>query len=205
MIIISASNKNRFDCAKNHLAYAKAQGVNYKFYNDLKINDHHYFIKIHAIIDALKTNNYVLYLDDDAFFTRTDWNYRTIFDEYNADFIVAKSPNKPWFKKPSSLFNSGVMFFRKSDTLLSMLYEVLQKPTFDWNPEWGNNVGGDQDILIYLTQTKYKDITTIIEQTKINARHYDYSSEELYPIVHFAGKPKPIEDFCINICDLYNL
>lgn len=203
-MIVSAADKNRFDCDINHLKYAQSQNVNYKFYNDLKINDHYYFIKIHAILDALENNDHVLYLDDDAFFTRTDWNYKTILKEYSTDIIVARSPNKPWFKKTPAIFNSGVMFFKKTNQVISLLQDVLEKPDYEWKTDWGNQVGGDQDILIYLTQTKYKGIASIIEQTKINARHYDYEGE-LYPIVHFAGKDKPIKEFCNNICDLYNL
>ena len=203
-MIISAANKNRFNCDINHQAYAKSQNANYKFYNDVIINDHYHFIKIHAILDALSKADHVLYLDDDAFFTRTDWNYKIILKEYPTDIIVASSPIKPWFKKIPAIFNSGVMFFKKTEQVISLLHDVLEKPSYNWDTSWGNQVGGDQDILIYLTQTKYKGIASIIEQTKINARPYDYNNE-LYPIVHFAGKNKPINEFCKKVCDLYNL
>ena len=203
-MIVSAADTNRFNCDINHKAYAKSQNIRYKFYNDLKINDHYYFLKIYAVLDALKKSDHVLYLDDDAFFTNTNWNYKKILDQYDTDIVVASSPNKSWFKKTPAIFNSGVMYFRKTNQVVSLLLDVLKKPVYEWNKDWGNQVGGDQDILIYLTQTKYKGIASIIEQTKINARPYDYDTV-LHPIVHFAGKEKPINLFCKNVCDIYNL
>lgn len=204
-MIISAADRNRYNCAVNHAAYAKSQNSIYKFYDNLKIKEHHYFIKIYAILDALKHDDYILYLDDDAFFTNTEWNYNNIFKEYDTDIIVASSPNKPWFKKTPAIFNSGVMFIKKSENVLLLLEEILTMPEIEWNTQWGNRVGGDQDILIFLTQTKYKGIVSIIDQVKINARPYDYDSDILHPIVHFAGKEKPIDNFCTTVCDLYNL
>lgn len=202
-MIISTSNKNRFNSKINHQQYANFRNVTYKFYDNIQTEKHYHFLKIYAVLDALQLNDYVLYLDDDAFFTRTDWDYKSIFDLYDKDLIVAESPRRNEGKTP--LFNSGVMFFKKSNDVISLLKDTLSLEKYQWDTKWGASVQGDQDHLIYLTQTKYNGIEKIINQRDINARPYDYDGSYLYPIVHFAGKNKNIEEFCSNICDLFNI
>ena len=207
-MIISAADRNRFNCHINHSAYAKANNVEYKFYDSLKIKEHFNFMKIYAILDAFNKADHVLYLDDDAFFTNVFWNYKSIFESNPGDIIVAESPRRNEGKTP--IFNSGVIFLRRTPEVINLLNNVLEigeirgNNDYEWKTSWGSAVGGDQDTLIYLTQTKYKGIASIIEQTKINARPYDYDTI-LHPIVHFAGKQKPIELFCKNVCDIYNI
>jgi hypothetical protein len=191
MKIISGCNNIRYNkTIENHNLYASYYNYDYKFYH-CPNHKTPYFIKIEKILESFEKHNQVLWMDDDAFFCDINWQAMSIFDITNKDMIVAESPRRNEGKTP--LFNSGVMFFKKTTATIQLLKEVLEigairnNNNFQWNSLWGAVVGGDQDTLIYLTQTKYNDIIEILDQKKINARPCDFSKKSIYPIVHFAG------------------
>lgn len=188
MKIISGSNKLRYsDTINNHSYYSSYHNYTYEFYH-LPEHTNPYFIKIEKLIENLKIYKHVMWLDDDAFFCDLDWSAKNIYNLYNFDFVVAKSP--PGRNVP--LFNSGVIFCKQSDELINFLTETLDIERdyvrkYYNTSKWGKLVDGDQDILIYLSQTKYSKISKIIDpHYQINARVRDYQNE-IHPIVHFAG------------------
>ena len=208
MHIISGCNKNRFNCFDNHQQYCDFNNYTYKYYNNIKTKDN-YMIKILALLDALQTHDYVMWMDDDAFFVDKNWKADGVFKKYNESFIVSKSPFLKSFKKVPPLFNSGVMFFRNTSTSIDILNSVLNVEVKDvkdnWLTKYGNSVGGDQDKLIYITQTMFEKDTTIVECQEFNSRWYHYEND-FPPIVHFAGKGKQKMDWFIkNVKDIYDL
>lgn len=188
MKIISGCNKIRYyDTILNHKNYCQIFDYNYEFYFE-ENHPNPYFIKIEKILENLILHNKVMWIDDDAFFCDKTWMAESVFDSYAKNFIVAESPP---IREHVPLFNSGVMFFKKSPEIISFLKEALEiSPDVvknNYKTEWGNPVGGDQDALIYLSQTKYHNIIDIVKPYYlINARPFNYT-KDLYPIVHFAG------------------
>ena len=193
MIIISGGNKIRFNSKINHQNYANHHSIEYKNYTGIQydrglIKRPHY-IKIYSLLDALKTHNEVMWIDDDAFFVDFDWDFRKIFEVSDKPFIL----NKGWSVKAyTPMFNSGVMFVRKNKEVIKMLEEIpnihVDVLTKEWKQEWGRGKGNDQPRLIYLSQTKYGHLFDMLDNNKyrFNQRP-SHAMHSKAHIVHFAG------------------
>jgi len=186
--IISGGNKNRFDAYKNHEIYCKYWNTEYEFYLDSK-RQPPYFIKIDAILDSFKKYDYVLYLDDDAFFLDRQWNYSNVFLNYSEYNLIVTAGYRGYF-------NSGVMFLKKSNRLIDLLNKVerINRNNYlnDWDfKSWGNP-GQDYDNarLVYLTQRYLKDKTKIVDYPGFNCKELHFSKGYSSPIVHFTSRNK---------------
>lgn len=192
MKVISGGNSNRFDAHINHKKYCDHWNIDYEFYLD-PIKKPSYYIKLDAILDSFNTHDKVLYVDDDAFFIDKNWDCKSVFDENESyDLIVTQGPK---VKHSRGLFNSGVMFLRKSDSIVNLLKQVpfLNRKVYikEWNvSEWGLP-GNDYDNarLIYLTQIHMKEKVKIIDYPGFNCKEND-SHRLSSPIVHFMGTRK---------------
>jgi len=186
--IISGANQNRFNAFVNHKKYADHRNLKYEFY--LRPNrTPPYYIKIDTILENFEYYNYLMYIDDDAFFLDRHWDCTKIFETYvNFDLIVTSG-----FR---GLFNSGVMFLKKSTSLINLLEQVekidRQHYLENWNTKEWDAPGQDLDNarLIYLTQTILKDKTKIIDYPGFNCKELHFSKGYSSPIVHFTSRNK---------------
>ena len=208
MKIISCGNAFRFDANINHQIYCDFYQIPYEFYLD-KAKQPPNYIKLDAIIDSLQTYNEVLYIDDDAFFADKHWNCKQYFANLNGNFIVTQGPK---VKSTRTLFNTGVMFFRKSNAVLDMLlkvpYVTRKEMINNWKKEYGYLGDGYDNVrMIYLSQTTpLKKECNIIDYPGFNCKELNYKKNR--PIVHFVsrGKKGKMSRFKrkFNI-DLYNI
>jgi len=199
MKIISCGNSNRFNVHKNHLCYSTKHKIDYEFYlNKNTINP--YFLKIDCILDSFSTHDNVLYLDNDAFFYDFQWDCKNIFDCSDKLFFATKSPKTKFTSSP--LFNSGVMFIKKSSKTIEYLKSCKELSDSYLKQNWrhkyyGRFLGNDQPRLIFNLDSYLKGQYELFDYPGFNARPEAFSFQQVYPIVHFAGphKSKKIKKF----------
>jgi hypothetical protein len=194
-IIISGADSYRYNAHLNHQNYADTQEIDYKFHLSHGLSNP-FFTKCYAILDSFeKGYEYVLWIDDDAFFIDQSWDCLSVFEEHTEDIIVTSSRPK---KTGMPLFNNGIMFIRKTDNtekLFSMIPEVtLEEMSSSWQNHWGPLEGNDQPRMIYLTQTEFISAVKIIDYPGFNASEIYFKKGHhkihLPPIAHITGTNK---------------
>jgi len=196
-IIISGADSYRYDAHINHQRYADAQGIDYKFHKSENLPNP-FFTKCYAILDSFeKGYEYVLWIDDDAFFIDFNWNCITVFEQYQEDVIVTQGRTNK--KSGITLFNNGIMFIRNTDNMQDLFSSI---PNLDWNTiknswqeSWGPCEGNDQPRMIYLTQTRYLNSVKILEYPGFNAHEITFKQRKNFletnpPIAHITGTNK---------------
>jgi len=195
LIIISGADSYRYDAHINHQKYADKYGVDYKFHlsNGLK---NPYFTKCYAILDSFQNGyDYVLWMDDDAFFINLDWDCTSVFRENREDVILTRGRSK---KNGITFFNNGIMFIRNTDSM-RLLFEKMptiadQELKQNWMPHWGPCVGNDQPRMIYLTQTLFPEKVKVLEYPGFNAHEVTFKNRRFLktnpPIAHITGTNK---------------
>lgn len=195
--IISGADSYRYNAHVNHQRYANKHGIDYKFHLSKGL-ENPFFTKCYAILDSFKNYyEYVIYIDDDAFFINEDWNCLSVFKQYAEDVIVTQGRTNK--KSGITLFNNGVMFIRNTPAMQNLFAEI---PNVDWdnmkknwNQEWGPCVGNDQPRMIYLTQTKYPETVKILDYPGFNAHEITFKQRKNFmqtkpPIAHITGTNK---------------
>jgi len=194
-IIISGADSYRFDAHINHQRYADSQGIEYKFHLSEGLSNP-FFTKCFAILDSFEQGyEYVLWIDDDAFFINPDWDCTEIYRSYPEDVIVTTSRKK---KIGITLFNNGIMFIRNTPNMQNCFESIPKTPWNEmkqsWQPEWGPLVGNDQPRMIYLTQTRYPESVKILDYPGFNAHEITFKKKGFLetnpPIVHITGQNK---------------
>jgi hypothetical protein len=196
-IIISGADSYRFNAHINHQRYADAQGIDYQFHKSENLSNP-FFTKCYAILDSFeKGYEYVLWIDDDAFFINLTWDCTSIFKQYEEDVIVTQGRTNK--KSGITLFNNGVMFIRNTPDMNSLFrsipetsWEEIQK---NWNLEWGPCEGNDQPRMIYLTQVRHPGTVKILEYPGFNAHEITFKQQKDFlktnpPIAHITGTNK---------------
>ncbi len=196
-IIISGADSYRYDAHINHQKYAEAQGINYKFHKSDNLPNP-FFTKCYAILDSFsKGYEYVLWIDDDAFFIDLNWDCTSIFKQYDKDVIVTQGRTNK--KSGITLFNNGVMFIRKTPNMVDLFTSIPKTPweemEANWKSNWGPCQGNDQPRMIYLTQTKYPDTVQILAYPGFNAHEITFKQRKKFldtkpPIAHITGTNK---------------
>lgn len=193
-IVVSGADSYRIDAHINHERYCNKNNYNYRFNlkTDLQIP---YFIKCHTILDAFRDYEYVLWIDDDAFFINEDWDCTEVFNKYPQDIIVTRGRPK---KSGITLFNNGIIFARnteKTNLLFKRMMEVTNQELRDnYKKQWGPMDLLDQSRMIYLTETEITGITKILDYPGFNAHEVTFKDPKFLktspPIVHITGKEK---------------
>jgi hypothetical protein len=196
-IIISGADSYRYDAHLNHQRYADAQEIEYKFHLSNGLSNP-FFTKCYAILDSFeKGYEYVLWIDDDAFFIDLDWDCREIFKKYHQDVIVTQGRTNK--KSGVTLFNNGVMFIRNTENMRNLFSSIpnikWQELTDNWNLEWGPCEGNDQPRMIYLIQAKYPESVKIVSYPGFNAHEITFKQRKNFlasnpPIAHITGTNK---------------
>jgi hypothetical protein len=202
--IVSGGFPARYSSHVNHATYARLHGLVYHW--DTKKRDGlktPHFHKISAVLDVLDRHDWVLWLDDDAFFTDLSQDMRRFVDDVPDDifFVACRSPINPqggW-----TLLNSGVFFIRNSADGRRLLTETLSTTETEVNANWKPDIyglltSGEQDHIIHvLHRDGLLGRIILHDWSAFNARPYHWpegAPAELYPVVHFPGTPGDREE-----------
>ena len=196
-IIISGANSYRFDAHINHQRYADKQEIDYKFHLSSGLANP-YFTKCYAVLDSFEQGyEYVLWIDDDAFFINPNWNCLSVFQENAEDVIVTQGRTNK--KSGTTFFNNGIMFIRNTDKMIDLFTSIPNTPWAEvrdnWKSEWGPCEGNDQPRMIYLTQAKFPKSVRILDYPGFNAHEITFKQQRNFlqtqpPIVHITGTNK---------------
>lgn len=196
VIIISGADSYRYDAHINHQRYAKSQNIEYKFHLSSGLSNP-FFTKCYAIIDSFDAGyEYVIWMDDDAFFINPNWDCTTIFQQYAEDVIVTRGRVK---KSGVTFFNNGIMFIRNTTQMRELFAKIPETPWSEvknnWNYDWGPCEGNDQPRMIYLTQTHYPGSVKVLDYPGFNAHEINFHKSPSFiktnpPIVHITGQNK---------------
>ena len=196
-IIISGADSHRYGAHINHQRYADIRGIDYKFHLSSGLANP-FFTKCYAVLDSFeKGYEYVLWIDDDAFFINPNWDCLSVFQEHAEDVIVTQGRTNK--KSGITLFNNGIMFIKNTERMHDLFKSIPETPWDEikenWKEEWGPCWGNDQPRMIYLTQTRYPDAVKILDYPGFNAHEITFKQRKNFletnpPIAHITGTNK---------------
>ena len=155
--IVSGSSEVRLRSFVNHKTYAAIHGHDYRFetgpFRDMQSN---YFLKIHALEHVLPRYDWLLWMDDDAYFTDFATSaLDTILagDRGDAFLFACRSPVNA--RGQWTFLNSGVLLLRSCplahDFLARTRSTSLASVRRAWREDrYGMFTNGDQDVIIHL-------------------------------------------------------
>ncbi len=182
-----------FDSPTNHKLYADKYGYHYIHCNWPTKTTNLYLNKVHYILNYIDLFDYIIWIDDDAFFFDFNKDIMEFAPKDGKIFSACKSPN---YKDISTYLSSG-QFILKSGALAKrflndVLAQDLHKVKEWWSDELGYFTNGDQDSMIYLLKTDYelKDQYTLYDYKDFNSRADNLFGVDAHrPLVlHFTGK-----------------
>lgn len=184
----------KFDSPINHKLYADTYGYTYINCNWPSKAKNPYLNKIYYVLAYLDFFDFIIWIDDDAFFFDFDQDIMQ-YAPVGENFIsFCKSPD---FKPLKTYLSSG-QFIVKSGAqakafFLDILNQDLRKIKNWWTEDLGYFTNGDQDIIVYLllTHLKYKEKGDYHNYKKFNSRFENLYLEDIHKplILHFTGKP----------------
>jgi hypothetical protein len=196
-IIISGADSHRYGAHINHQRYADIRGIDYKFHLSSGLANP-FFTKCYAVLDSFeKGYEYVLWIDDDAFFINPNWDCLSVFQEHAEDVVVTQGRTNK--KSGITLFNNGIMFIKNTERMHDLFKSIPETPWDEikgnWKEEWGPCWGNDQPRMIYLTQTRYPDAVKILDYPGFNAHEITFKQRKNFletnpPIAHITGTNK---------------
>lgn len=199
--VTSGGDEIRLRSYVNHYIWAHENGVDYRL--DLGLAPGlrlPYDAKYAIIRRALLDHDWVMWVDDDVFFTRwSAGSVASMIEEAEAAgqfLVIAEGPMEPtgiW-----SRINSGVMLLRH-DERTNKLLDLAQgtdveslRPTWDFDED-GLFSGGDQDTLWHAIKhtPELADGTRIVGHAELNSRpHLLAGPLDEVLNVHFCGNHK---------------
>lgn len=199
--IVSGGDEIRQRSYINHKIFALEHGYDYRLeiglYEDIKTK---FDYKLNAILHVLPLTEWVLWVDDDIYFT--DFSSQAVdhiidrMVKTGAYFAAAEGvlePNGFWSK-----INSGAMLIRNCEEAKNLLQDArnlsLSKVRDEWSDaEDGLFTGGDQDQLWYLIKKRNLEVSgkvIIVDHSLLNSRGHYYSSSLTDNFaMHFCGYP----------------
>ena len=179
----------------NHKLYADKFGYSYIHCNWPTKERNPYLNKIHYILSYFDLYDYIIWIDDDAFFFDFDKDIMQFAPEGNNFISICKSPS---FKSLKTFFSSG-QFILKTDKIAKVFLEAILKQDISevknwWKDSLGYYSKGDQDIMIYLLHIdkNLKGRFKLNDYKSFNSRIENLFSNDIHTplILHFTGKPK---------------
>ena len=202
----------RFNSALNHRLYAHRHGYHYIFDSGPRFDPRTYMRKLEAVQEYLDLFDWLFWIDDDAYFTNFETPLETFIKASpDAEFIVCKSPST---KEIFTKISSGQFFLKNTPRTKQFVTDALQvdlKQVKNW---WHKGLGmftkGDQDALVYLTETVHRyqqPFMQILDHNTFNNRDFEYQkSLDEHFLVHFTGSNKMRDKaaFCARLsCNEY--
>lgn len=185
----------RFDSPINHKLYADKFGYSYIHCNWPTKEKNPYFNKIHYILSYLDSYDYIIWIDDDAFFFDFETDIMKFAPKGDSIFSACKSPS---YKELKTFFSSG-QFILKSNPLSKVflkkiLHQELSQVKKWWYDDLGFYTKGDQDIMVYLFHKDKEFINrfTLYDYKKFNSRPENLFKIDSHKplILHFTGRPE---------------
>lgn len=193
-IISGRCPETKFSSSINHETYADKFGYAYIHCNFPTKAKNPYLNKIYYILSHIGNYDYIVWLDDDAFFFDFEKDIMSYMPK-GKDFIsFCKSPD---FKSLKTYLSSGQFIIKSNELAKSFLDDVLKVNLGEVKKWWREDLGyfsnGDQDSMIFLLQTnlKYKDGFVLYNYKEFNSRPENLFGIDTHKpfILHFTGKP----------------
>lgn len=184
----------RFDSSVNHKLYADTYNYTYINCNWPTKAKNPYLNKIHYILTYIDLFDYIIWIDDDAFFFDFDRDIMTYAPKEDAFISFCKSPD---FKSLKTYLSSGQFIVKCNATAKQFFIDILHQDLDSIKKWWTDDLGyftnGDQDIMVYLllTNSKYINKSNLYNYKEFNSRFENVSKEDVHKplILHFTGKP----------------
>lgn len=183
----------QFNSPINHKLYADKFGYKYIHCNYPTKAKNPYLNKIHYILSYIDDYDYIIWIDDDAFFLDFEKDFMKYVPKGNSFMSVCKSPN---FKELKTFISSG-QFILKSNKVSKKFLETILNTELNlvkkwWRDDLGYFSDGDQDIMIYLfhTNREFKDKLDLYDYKKFNSRCENFFEKDVHKpfIIHFTGR-----------------
>lgn len=195
--VVSGADEIRYRSYINHTIYAREHGLDYRLECGLDLGiENKFFYKTSIIRRVLPLYDWILWIDDDAYFT--DFASSNVEDlvsqaeEEDHFLVIANGPLEPngfWSK-----INTGVFLIRNDadgKRLLELMRSVDLAEVRDW---WNDDrdgvfTSGDQDQMWWaLNTTGLIDRASLVDHALLNSRgHYYVNSLSDAFVMHFCG------------------
>jgi len=184
-----------FESAINHKIYADTFGYDYINCNWPTKEKNPYFNKIHYILSYMDFYDYIVWIDDDAFFL----DFEVDIMEYSPkEANIMSVCESPPYKDLRTFLSSGQFILKSCSVSRSFLNEILLQELSEVEKWWSNDLGfytnGDQDLMIYLfhTDKRFSNKVTLHDYKKFNSRVENLFNVDSHKplILHFTGVPK---------------
>jgi len=187
--------QTKFDSVVNHKLYADKFGYTYVHCNWPTTEQNPYYNKICYLLTYIDAYDYLVWIDDDAFFFDFNVNIMDFLPNEDTFISLCKSPNHKTLK---TYFSSGQFILKSSELSKSFLQEVLKQNLLEiknwWTPELGYFSNGDQDAMVYLllTDDRFKHRAKLFDYKSFNSRPENLFNEDKHDVflLHFTGKPE---------------
>jgi hypothetical protein len=198
--IVSGGTQLRLPSPINHKIYAEIHHADYRLecgsYNTLK---NKYYFKLNTIIRILPMYEWILWIDDDAYFTDFSIDIRQLCKSRPASVFLVIADGRVRTGGAWTRINSGVLLLRNCSDSLNFLMQCLETDTTTvrewWNSkEHGMFTNGDQDTLLYhILNSPDQRPFVIVPHLDLNSREYHYFNKmDEHFICHFPGLPDKI-------------
>ncbi|WP_336127220.1 hypothetical protein [Mesoflavibacter sp. CH_XMU1422-2] len=195
VIISGRYPETTFDSSVNHKLYADKFGYTYIHCNWPTKAKNLYLNKIYYLLAYFDFFDYLIWIDDDAFFFDFDKDVMDYKPKNNAFISLCKSPTFKTLKTP---FSSGQFILQcnslSKDFLKCVINQNLQEVKSWWQSELGYFTNGDQDAMVYLLHTQQKFINglDLHDYKTFNSRFENLEQTDVHQplILHFTGKPE---------------
>jgi hypothetical protein len=199
LTIVSGCDRLRFKSFVNHKLFADENKANYVWsFMIRREGANPYLRKIDAIQASLGADEWLFWLDDDAYFTDFSWRLLPYANRFSGvDLVICKSPinEGAW-----TFISSGQFFLRATRRSTQFLDAVastdLEQVKAWWDQKrFGMYTGGDQDAMVYVlvTDSRFKEgkFFVRLDYSEFNCRefHYKKSASE-HRILHLASGTK---------------
>jgi len=195
--IVSGSTLLRLPSPINHKIYADRQGVDFRLecgpVGPLK---NRFYFKLKVLANLVPKYDWVLWIDDDAFFTNLSVDLHAFIRARRPDTLITLAdgrvrPGGQWTR-----INTGVMLVRSCREAVELFERCLATDINVvrqwWDPEQhGMFTASDQDTLLreHLTAPD-KGYVDIVPHLELNAREYHFSQQlDEHFVCHFPGLP----------------
>lgn len=201
--LTSGGDEIRLRSYVNHTIYAREHGLDYRLECGLDTGiTNKFFYKTSIVRRLLPLYDWIVWIDDDAFFTDFDADtIRRLINEAERSeqfLVIAEGPEEPngfW-----SRINTGVFLVKNDERgrrLLDLMTGVDLAEVRAWWEDDRDGVftGGDQDQMWWALSTHgFLESTKIVGHRELNSRghYYDNSLGDAF-VMHFAGhRDKPL-------------
>lgn len=182
----------KFNSVVNHRVYADVYGYDYIHCNWPTRNKNLYLNKIDYILEYFENYDYIIWIDDDAFFY--DFSLDIMIYKPTGDSFISfcKSPS---YKSLKTYLSSG-QFILKCSKIAKSFLEKVKKEDLNtvkawWNKDLGYFTNGDQDAMIYnlLNNENFIHKCTLYNYKKFNSRAENLIDTDVHKplILHFTG------------------